>query len=176
MALWSLLGARPVTMVAWESFGEGLVSDVTKELKLKDVTTLKAPYGDLPDLLAARWPDAVDTPTTPAWRSIAISGRRDSCGGIEGRYGVFVVEGARTVRVLLGTSFPVLSVLLLSTRLDALADVVRAAQERDAPVYVADRATLDRIAGFPIHRGVLALAQRRPRKSRWRCWLRSRPP
>ena len=50
MALWSLLGARPVTMLAWESFGEGWVSDVTKELKLKDVTVLKAPYGDLPDL------------------------------------------------------------------------------------------------------------------------------
>src|SRR5512141_1243997 len=50
MALWSLLGARPVTTIAWESFGEGWVSDVTKELKLKDVTVLKAPYGDLPDL------------------------------------------------------------------------------------------------------------------------------
>jgi phosphoserine aminotransferase len=50
MALWSMLGARPVTMLAWESFGEGWVSDVTKELKLKDVTVLKAPYGDLPDL------------------------------------------------------------------------------------------------------------------------------
>jgi phosphoserine aminotransferase len=50
MALWSLLGARPVTMLAWESFGEGWVGDVTKELKLKDVTVLKAPYGDLPDL------------------------------------------------------------------------------------------------------------------------------
>src|SRR5208282_2267484 len=45
MVLWSLLGARPVTMLAWESFGEGWVSDVTK-----DVTVLKAPYGDLPDL------------------------------------------------------------------------------------------------------------------------------
>jgi phosphoserine aminotransferase len=50
MAMWSLLGARPVTMLAWESFGEGWVSDVVKELKLKDVTTLKAGYGDLPDL------------------------------------------------------------------------------------------------------------------------------
>jgi phosphoserine aminotransferase len=50
MALWSLLGARPVTMLAWESFGEGWVSDVVKELKLKDVTTLKAAYGELPDL------------------------------------------------------------------------------------------------------------------------------
>src|SRR5580692_9354079 len=50
MALWTLLGARPVTMLAWESFGEGWVSDVAKELKLKDVTVLKAPYGELPDL------------------------------------------------------------------------------------------------------------------------------
>jgi phosphoserine aminotransferase len=50
MALWSLLGPRPVTMLAWESFGEGWVSDVQKELKLKDVTVLKAAYGALPDL------------------------------------------------------------------------------------------------------------------------------
>ncbi|MGZ3411653.1 MAG: phosphoserine transaminase [Xanthobacteraceae bacterium] len=50
MALWSLLGVRPVTMLAWESFGEGWVSDVVKELKLKDTTTLKAAYGELPDL------------------------------------------------------------------------------------------------------------------------------
>jgi phosphoserine aminotransferase len=50
MALWSLLGPRPVTMLAWESFGEGWVSDVAKELKLKDVTLLKAGYGELPDL------------------------------------------------------------------------------------------------------------------------------
>ena len=50
MALWSLLGQRPVTMLAWESFGEGWVSDVLKELKLKDASLLKAPYGELPDL------------------------------------------------------------------------------------------------------------------------------
>jgi phosphoserine aminotransferase len=50
MAMWSLLGARPVTMLAWESFGEGWVSDVAKELELKDVTVLKAGYGELPDL------------------------------------------------------------------------------------------------------------------------------
>ena len=50
MTLWSMLGARPVTMMAWESFGEGWISDVQKELKLKDVTVLKAPYGELPDL------------------------------------------------------------------------------------------------------------------------------
>ena len=50
MALWSTLGARPVTMLAWESFGEGWVTDVVKQLKLKDVTELKAAYGELPDL------------------------------------------------------------------------------------------------------------------------------
>jgi phosphoserine aminotransferase len=50
MAMWSMLGARPVSMIAWESFGEGWVTDVAKQLKLKDVTTIKAPYGALPDL------------------------------------------------------------------------------------------------------------------------------
>src|SRR6201993_1534632 len=50
MALRYLVGPRPVTMLAWESFGEGWVSDVVKELKLKNVTTLKAGYGELPDL------------------------------------------------------------------------------------------------------------------------------
>jgi phosphoserine aminotransferase len=50
MALWSLLGVQPVTMLAWESFGEGWVSDVAKELKLKNLTVLRAPYGELPDL------------------------------------------------------------------------------------------------------------------------------
>jgi phosphoserine aminotransferase len=50
LALWSLLGARPVTMLAWESFGEGWVTDVEKQLKLKDVTVIRAPYGELPNL------------------------------------------------------------------------------------------------------------------------------
>jgi phosphoserine aminotransferase len=50
MALWSLLGPRSVTVLAWESFGEGWVTDVVKQLKLKDATVLKAGYGELPDL------------------------------------------------------------------------------------------------------------------------------
>jgi phosphoserine aminotransferase len=50
MALWSLLGARPVTVLAWESFGEGWVTDIVKQLKLRDVCVLKADYGELPDL------------------------------------------------------------------------------------------------------------------------------
>ncbi len=50
MAMWSMLGARAVTMLAWESFGEGWVTDVARQLKLKDVALIKAPYGELPDL------------------------------------------------------------------------------------------------------------------------------
>ena len=53
MALWSLLGPRPVTTIAWESFGEGWVSDIVKELKLKDVVKLHAGYGEIPDLSKA---------------------------------------------------------------------------------------------------------------------------
>jgi len=52
MALWSLLGARGVDMLAWESFGSGWVTDVTKQLRLPDVRTLNADYGELPDLAA----------------------------------------------------------------------------------------------------------------------------
>ena len=50
MAMWSLLGARGVDMLAWESFGEGWVSDVVKQLRLNDVREIKAPYGELPNL------------------------------------------------------------------------------------------------------------------------------
>jgi phosphoserine aminotransferase len=50
MALWSLLGERPVDVLAWESFGLGWVTDVVKQLKLKDMRTIKADYGKLPDL------------------------------------------------------------------------------------------------------------------------------
>jgi phosphoserine aminotransferase len=50
MALWSLLGARPVDILAFESFSEGWANDVVKQLKLKDATVLAAPYGQLPDL------------------------------------------------------------------------------------------------------------------------------
>ena len=49
MAMWSMLGAKPVDMLAWESFGEGWVTDAVKQLKL-DARVIKAPYGELPDL------------------------------------------------------------------------------------------------------------------------------
>ena len=52
MALWSLLGARGVDVLAWESFGHGWATDIIKQLKLDDVRTLAADYGALPDLNA----------------------------------------------------------------------------------------------------------------------------
>lgn len=55
MALWSLLGPRPVDMLSWESFGAEWVTDVTKQLKLKDVRSIAAPYGKLPDLGSVDW-------------------------------------------------------------------------------------------------------------------------
>lgn len=52
MALWSLLGARGIDLLCWENFGEGWVTDVTRQLNLPDVRVLQAPYGRLPDLSA----------------------------------------------------------------------------------------------------------------------------
>jgi phosphoserine aminotransferase len=57
MAMWSMLGARPVQLLAFESFGKDWVTDVTKQLKLADVEVLDAPYGKLPDTSKVR-PDA----------------------------------------------------------------------------------------------------------------------
>src|SRR6201996_3802264 len=50
MALWSMLGARGVDIVTYESFGEGWATDIVKHLKLPDARVLSAPYGQLPDL------------------------------------------------------------------------------------------------------------------------------
>ncbi|GLS28166.1 phosphoserine transaminase [Marinibactrum halimedae] len=50
MAMWSLLGERPIDMLAWESFGAGWVTDVKQQLKLENVRLLEAPYGELPNL------------------------------------------------------------------------------------------------------------------------------
>ena len=62
MAMWSLLGARPCTMVAWESFGAGWVSDVVKQLKL-DTTVLNADYGQIVDMGAVDY----DTDVVFTW-------------------------------------------------------------------------------------------------------------
>jgi phosphoserine aminotransferase len=59
MAMWSLLGARGVDMMSWESFGAGWVTDVTKQLKLENVTHHSADYGHLPDLNAVNFDNDV---------------------------------------------------------------------------------------------------------------------
>lgn len=55
MAMWSLLGARGVTVLEWESFGKGWGADCKKQLKLADLDIKSAPYGELPDLKAVDW-------------------------------------------------------------------------------------------------------------------------
>ncbi|USA38246.1 phosphoserine transaminase [Pelagerythrobacter marinus] len=54
MAMWTMLGARPVTTIAWESFGEGWVTDAVKQLRI-DPTVIRADYGQLPDLAQVDW-------------------------------------------------------------------------------------------------------------------------
>jgi phosphoserine aminotransferase len=58
MAMWTMLGARGVTTLAWESFGEGWVTDAVKQLKL-DPTVVRADYGQLPDLSQVDWSNDV---------------------------------------------------------------------------------------------------------------------
>lgn len=58
MAMWTMLGARPVTALAWESFGEGWVTDAAKQLRL-DPTIIRADYGQLPDLAQVDWSNDV---------------------------------------------------------------------------------------------------------------------
>ncbi|MES2095121.1 MAG: phosphoserine transaminase [Pseudomonadota bacterium] len=58
MAMWTMLGAREVTAVAWESFGEGWVTDAVKQLKIEP-TVVRADYGQLPDLRTVDWSNDV---------------------------------------------------------------------------------------------------------------------
>lgn len=81
----------------------------------------------------------------------AALARRDS--------GVFVAEGVLVIRRLLASRFPVRSLLLAANRVDALADALDAVE---APVYVASQAVMNKVAGFAIHRGALAAADRLP--------------
>ena len=70
MAMWSLLGQRKATMLAWESFGEGWVTDTVKQLKI-EAEVVTAPYGELPDLAAVDW--ASDVVFT--WNGTTSGGR-----------------------------------------------------------------------------------------------------
>ncbi len=58
MAMWTMLGARPVTALAWESFGEGWVTDAVKQLRI-DPNVIRADYGQIPDLDSVDWSNDV---------------------------------------------------------------------------------------------------------------------
>ena len=90
MALWSMLGPRPVDLFAWESFSEDWVTDTVKQLKIKDARTFKAPYGQLPDLSQYDpTHDAVfvwngTTSGVKSWRMLTSNGNRRSSGRRQG--------------------------------------------------------------------------------------------
>ena len=52
MAMWTMLGARGLDILGWESFGKGWITDAVKQLKLDDIRVMEADYGSLPDLSA----------------------------------------------------------------------------------------------------------------------------
>jgi len=110
MALWSLLGPRPVTMLAWESFGEGWVSDVVKELKLKDVTVLKAAYGELPDL--AKVDSASDVVFT--WNGTTSGVRVANAGWIAADRAGLTICDATSAAFAQPLDFPKLDVVTFS--------------------------------------------------------------
>lgn len=95
-----------------------------------------------------------DDPRIEAYRAVR---ERD----LLGRQNSFVVEGEVVLRVLLRSRFSIESLLLAENRLEGLSDVLTALSP-EVPVYQASRAVMDAIVGFPIHRGILALARRPP--------------
>ena len=94
MALWSLLGPRPVDVLAWESFGEGWVTDVVKQLRLEGVRTLRAPYGELPDLTDVDFSHDV----VFAWNGTTSGVRVPDAGWIpDGREGLTICDATSAV-------------------------------------------------------------------------------
>ncbi len=93
LAMWSMLGQRGVTCLAWESFGEAWVTDAVKQLKL-DPTILRADYGQLPDLAAADW----DSDVLFTWNG-TTSGVRVPDGGwiADGRQGLSFADATSAV-------------------------------------------------------------------------------
>ncbi len=103
----------------------------------------------------------VDDPNDPRladYRHLRDAELRRSVEGGDG-HGIFVAEGVQVVRRLLASAYPVRSLLLLPSRAAALQDALGA---EPAPAYVASRAVLGAVAGFDVHRGALAAADRVP--------------
>jgi phosphoserine aminotransferase len=94
MALWSLLGPRGVDALAWESFGQGWVTDITKQLKLPDVRVLTADYGQIPDLAQVDW----DRDVVFTWNGTTSGVRVPDAGWIaDDRRGLAICDATSAV-------------------------------------------------------------------------------
>ncbi|GLW65427.1 rRNA methyltransferase [Actinomadura rubrobrunea] len=78
---------------------------------------------------------------------------------LEAEHGLFIAEGEKVIRRAVGTGYPARSFLMARRWVEPLSDVL---ERTDAPVYVADDATVQAVAGFPVHRGALASMKRLP--------------
>ena len=96
-------------------------------------------------------------PATRAWSPTGASGIRCCDGSASRPRGIFVVEGKLALRAALSSPYPLASVLVLRRRLGVLDDVRLPA---GVPVYVADADVMSQVAGFDVHRGLLAVARR----------------
>jgi phosphoserine aminotransferase len=110
MALWSLLGARGVDMVAWESFGETWVTDVVKQLKLADARIIRAPYGRLPDFAEID----TDRDVVFTWNGTTSGVRVADPGWIKpGRQGLTICD-ATSAAFAMDLPYPLLDVVTYS--------------------------------------------------------------
>jgi tRNA G18 (ribose-2'-O)-methylase SpoU len=106
-------------------------------------------------------PIAIDDPADPRIAAYRDIRERD----LTGREGLFIAEGEVVVRMLFGRSIhPPVSLLVAEKRTAGLSDLI-AGMPPDVPVYSASQAVMDRIAGFPIHRGILAIGRRGPTRT-----------
>ena len=95
MAMWNLLGARGVDVLAWESFGAGWASDINSQLKLRDVRLMEAPYGELPDLAAV---DAAERDLIFTWNGTTSGVRVPDGHWIpDDRNGLTICDGTSAV-------------------------------------------------------------------------------
>jgi tRNA G18 (ribose-2'-O)-methylase SpoU len=105
-----------------------------------------------------RSPIAIDDPSDPRIAAYRAIRERD----LVGREGLFIAEGEVVVRVLLARSLhPPISLLVAEKRIPAIADLT-AGLSAEVPVFSASQAVMDHIAGFPMHRGILAVGRRGP--------------
>ena len=100
-----------------------------------------------------------EDPRLDGYRHLTDAGLRRS---YEARHGLFVLEGAMVVRRAVEAGWRLTSLLVLPGALGALSDVAERVEAEGGTVLVAERSTFDIVAGFPVHRGVLALAERTP--------------